>query len=182
MTKKELRQNVRLWKAEHTEQFMAWSLEICRRVADSADWKQAETVLLYYALPDEPCLQLLLDEGLRQQKRILLPVVVGDDLELKEYQGTVALREGAFHILEPAGATFPESRYDEIDLVLVPGMAFDRVGHRLGRGRGYYDRLLPRLSRARKLGICFPFQYMDCIPHESHDVPIDGLVVPDERL
>ena len=182
MTKKELRQSVRLWKTEHKEQFRAWSLEICRRVANSAEWKQAKTVLLYYALPDEPCLQILLDEGLRLQKRILLPVVVGDDLVLKEYQGTASLREGAFHILEPAGEIFPEAHYDEIDLVLVPGMAFDTSGHRLGRGRGYYDRLLPRLPRARKLGICFPFQYLDCIPHESHDIPMDGIVVPNEKL
>lgn len=135
-------------------------------------WQSARTVLLYHALPDEPDLGLLLGKALSLNKQVLLPVVVGDDLVLKYYKGKECLAEGAFHILEPVGETFPRERYGEIDLALIPGMAFDRDGHRLGRGRGYYDRLLPRLSRAYTLGICFPFQLVDHVPSLSHDIPV----------
>lgn len=170
--KQRLRQLVRHEKHKHKGEFKAWSQDICTRVAEASVWQQARNVLLYHALPDEPDLQTLLDEGLRAGKTVLLPVVVGDDLELRHYEGADSLREGAFHILEPQGQLFPPSRYDEIELALVPGMAFDRDGHRLGRGRGYYDRLLPRLSRAHLLGICFPFQLLDEIPSEPHDMPV----------
>ncbi len=153
-----------------------WSSEICRRVGQMACWKEAQTVLLYHALPDEPDLQSLLDEGLLQGKQLLLPVVVGDDLVLKHFKGSDSLREGAFHILEPVGEDFPLEQYHQIDLALIPGMAFDRAGHRLGRGKGYYDRLLPRIPQAHTLGICFPFQFLDAIPSESHDIPVREVI------
>lgn len=175
MTKTELRKYIRRLKADHQADFPAWSQAICRLVLASSRWQSAHTVLLYHALPDEPDLQPLLDAGLAEGKQVLLPVVVGDDLLLKYYAGPDTLREGAFHILEPTGGDFPLSQYADIDLALVPGMAFDRQGHRLGRGRGYYDRLLPRLPRAHRLGICFPFQFLDAVPCEPHDAVMDEI-------
>ena len=142
-----------------------------------ACWKEAQTVLLYHALPDEPDLQSLLDEGLLRGKQLLLPVVVGDDLVLKHFKGKDSLCEGAFHILEPVGEDFPLEQYHQIDLALIPGMAFDYAGHRLGRGKGYYDRLLPRIPQAYKLGVCFPFQLLDSIPSEPHDIPVREVII-----
>jgi 5-formyltetrahydrofolate cyclo-ligase len=77
--------------------------------------------------------------------------------------------------MEPTGPLFAPENYDEIELALIPGMAFDRAGHRLGRGKGYYDRLLPRL-KAQLLGICFPFQLLDEVPAESHDIPVGEII------
>ena len=136
-------------------------------------WRSAHTILLYHALPDEPNLQLLLDEGLKEGKRLLLPVVVGENLVLKSYSGTESMQKGAFGILEPVGTEYSCSAYDEIELALVPGVAFDSEGHRLGRGRGYYDRLLPLLSNAYKLGVCFPFQCVERVPSEAHDMSVN---------
>lgn len=135
-------------------------------------WQSAHTVLLYHALPDEPNLQMLLETALQEDKQVLLPVVVNDDLLLKRYKDDKSLQEGAFHIFEPTGDAFPQDRYDELDLAIIPGMAFDREGHRLGRGRGYYDRLLPRIPHAHTLGICFPFQLLDHVPSLPHDIPV----------
>ena len=171
MTKQELRQFIRRQKSEHAGQFSAWSDAICRSIRQTAAWQRARTVLLYHALPDEP----RLDELFSDTKVFLLPVVVGDDLVLRSYRGDAYMQEGAFHIQEPTGEDFPLERYAEIELAVVPGMAFDREGRRLGRGRGYYDRLLPRLPRAYKLGVCFPFQVVDAIPCEPHDIRVDGL-------
>jgi 5-formyltetrahydrofolate cyclo-ligase len=105
-------------------------------------------------------------------KRVLLPVVKDEDLELRLYEGEDSLRKGAFGIMEPTGETFAEENYDEIQLALVPGMAFDKAGHRLGRGKGYYDRLLPKLKKAKLTGVCFHFQLVDEVPAEPHDISV----------
>ena len=134
---------------------------------------EARIVLLYSALPDEvptlPLLNRLTTEG----KTVLLPRVVSDtDMELRRYTGPNDLEPGAFGIMEPNGPLFAEEHYPDIRLAVIPGMAFDRAGHRLGRGKGYYDRLLPKLTNARLEGICFPFQILDEIPADAHDFPV----------
>ena len=135
----------------------------------------AHTVLLYSALPDEvptlPLLNRLTTEG----KTVLLPRVVSDtDMELRRYTGPNDLEPGAFGIMEPTGELFTD--YDLIDVAVVPGMAFDREGHRLGRGKGYYDRFLAQLPHIYKIGICFPFQLVDKVPADAHDMLMDEVV------
>ena len=107
-----------------------------------------------------------------QKKRLLLPVVKGEELELKEFQGQ--LHEGTFGIQEPEGETF--EAFDQIELVVVPGMAFDKEGKPLGRGKGFYDRLLPKLTNAKKIGICFPYQLVDTVPTDAQDIPMDKII------
>lgn len=170
MTKQELRKHVRELKAQCSpEERARLSEEICRKLMATPQWQDARTVLLYHALPDEVnTLSILRARG----KTMLLPVVVGDDLELRVYDGSTS--EGAFHIQEPTGQLFTD--YSSIDLAVIPGMAFDSEGHRLGRGKGYYDRLLPHLTRAYRLGICFPFQLQDAVPYEEHDIRMDDVI------
>ena len=102
------------------------------------------------------------------------PVVTGDDLELRVYTGPGDLATGAYGIEEPTGALFTD--YDAIDFIVVPGVAFDRNGNRLGRGKGYYDRLLPRIPSAYKAGICFPFQIVEEVPAETFDIRMDEVI------
>lgn len=137
-------------------------------------FRAARTVLLFHSLPDEPCTHDLL-EVWRGRKRLLLPVVCGSEIRLGLYQGKCGLSEGAFRIFEPVDAV---GAADEcIDLVVVPGVAFDARGHRLGRGRGYYDRFLGRLARRPYLlGICFSFQLLPEVPSEPHDVVMDEVL------
>ncbi len=130
-------------------------------------------MLLYHSLPDEVDTHALIRRW-AGRKRILLPVVVGDDLELRLYAGDDRLAPGAFHIEEPRGEPFTD--YAGIDLAVIPGVAFDRAGNRLGRGKGYYDRLLPRLADTYKIGLCYPFQLADSLPAEAHDVRMDEVV------
>lgn len=84
------------------------------------------------------------------------------------------MTRGAFGIMEPSGELFTD--YSRITLAVVPGMAFDSHGHRLGRGKGYYDRFLPLLPQAYKIGVCFPFQLVDDVPIEPTDVVMDEVV------
>ena len=176
MQKAELRQWIRQLKAARSPQWrVETSLDLCRRLLDTTGWKEARTILLYHSLPDEVDTMLLLSEGVKQGKRVLLPRVVGDILELCSYQPS-SLTSGAYGIMEPLGDIFPQDYYSEIDLAVVPGMAFTPDGVRMGRGKGYYDRLLPLLSDAYKVGLCFPFQLLDYIPSEPHDVLMDEIL------
>ena len=152
------------------------SEEICSRVLTSVWWQEAGTLLLYYPLGDEVDVRPLIREAFEGGKRVLLPVVKGSELELHRYEGEASLKEGAFGIMEPMGPLFAEERFDEIDLAVIPGMAFDRAGHRLGRGKGYYDRLLPLLTKARLKGICFAFQLLDEVPTEAHDMQVQEVL------
>lgn len=134
-------------------------------------YKKAKTILLYNALLDEVNTNQLLNDAEDQlQKTVLLPTVVGNELKLKYFNGFESLHEGPFHILEPEGPVFQELQ--SIDLAIVPAMAYDSSGNRLGRGRGYYDRLLPQLN-CPLIGLCFDFQIIDTVPTESHDIPVD---------
>ena len=80
-----------------------------------------------------------------------------------------------YDILEPDGEPFTE--YASIDLAVIPGMAFTLDGERLGRGKGYYDRLLAKMPMVYKLGLCFPFQILDAIPTDENDVLMDEVFV-----
>lgn len=108
-----------------------------------------------------------------KRKHILLPVVQGDELEIRSYHDPSDLTLGAYGIKEPVGAVFHD--YTRIDLVIAPGVAFDTSGSRLGRGKGYYDKLLAKLT-AYKIGICFPFQLLDEIPAEEFDIQVDEVI------
>lgn len=129
--------------------------------------------MLYHSLKDEVDTHEFIRKWSRK-KRILLPVVVGDDLELRIYTGPEDMTIGAYGIEEPIGELFTD--YAAIDFIAVPGVAFDRSGNRLGRGKGYYDRLLPRIPSAYKAGICFPFQLVEEVPAEAFDIRMDKVI------
>lgn len=173
MTKRELRQQIRTQKRRLSAAELAvMSEDICSKVLALASWQEAGTLLLYYPLPDEVDVRLLIKDAFESGKKVLLPVVKGDELELHLYEGEASLKEGAFGIMEPTGPLFAPIHYDEIELAIIPGMAFDSAGHRLGRGKGYYDRLLPNLRDAKLIGVCFPFQFLEEVPAEAHDISV----------
>lgn len=135
-------------------------------------FRQATTVLLYHALPDEVNTHELIHRY-AGTKRILLPAVEGESLSLHVYDEKEGTRRGAFHIQEAKGPLF--SAYEQINLAVIPGMAFDAAGHRLGRGKGYYDRLLPQLA-CPTIGLCFSFQLVHGVPTDAHDRKVDRVL------
>ena len=118
-------------------------------------FRAANTILLYHSLGDEVDTHTFIKKW-SSEKRILLPVVVGDDLELRIYTGPDDMTTGSYGIEEPTGEVFTD--YAAIDFIAVPGVAFDRKGNRLGRGNGYYERRLPRHPSTSHTGICIPFK------------------------
>ncbi len=173
--KKEIRQRIRQLKRRCDRQTLdRLSASALNHLRQLPEWQTAHTILLYAALPDEVPTQTLIAEAASAGKQVLLPAVVGSDLELRLYTGDNDLDIGAFNIEEPKGKAF--TRFEDIELAIIPGVAFTPEGLRLGRGRGYYDRLLPRLSAALKIGLCWPFQLLDELPAEPHDQPMDMVV------
>lgn len=141
-------------------------------------FRAANTVLLYHSLPDEVDTHAFIRKW-SCGKRILLPVVKGNDLELRLYTGPEDMAIGAYGIEEPTGEVFTD--YAAIEFIAVPGVAFDLKGNRLGRGKGYYDRLLPHIPSAYKAGICFPFQVVEEVPAESFDIRMDIIITTNEN-
>ena len=175
MTKQILRSQIRTAKRQHSQaQLAAFSKNLCDKILNMTIYQSAHTLLLYSPLTDETDVSPIINDAYENGKTVLLPKVVDDDLELHIYKGVDTWERGAFGILEPKGEVFLD--YDQVEVAIVPGMAFDMAGHRLGRGKGYYDRLLPRLTQAHKIGVCFPFQYLDEIPCEAHDVVMDEVI------
>lgn len=172
MTKRELRQAMRRQKHLHPGDDAS---EVINRLRKHPRLVNADTLLLYSALPDEVPTQSLIDELVAQGKTVLLPRVVNDtEMELRQYTGMQDLQAGAFGILEPTGKLFTD--YEKIDVVVVPGMAFDKEGHRLGRGKGYYDRFLAKIRNTYKIGLCFPWQLVDNVPTDEHDILMDEIM------
>ena len=177
MLKHELRQRIRQMKRQFTpQQLEELSIPILTRLQPLLH--DADVVMAYYSLPDEVYTHDLLDTLVEAGKTVLLPEVVDDKtMVLRRYCSKKDLREGAFHIMEPIGEPFTD--FSIIDVILVPGVAFDVQGHRLGRGRGYYDRFLYSLradTKVRSIGVCFDFQKVLEVPVGPHDVPVDMVV------
>ena len=109
------------------------------------------------------------------EKTLLLPCVQGDDLVLRRYMGPECMVSGEqFGIGEPTGPEWTD--LGAVELIVVPGVAFDSEGNRMGRGRGFYDRLLKSTPRAAKVGVAYDFQMLDHIATEPHDVRMDRVI------
>lgn len=173
--KRLLRKRIKEIKAEYSaDELERMSADVIGNLLNDADLQRGKTIVAYYSLPDEVDTRMLIHTLVQQGKTVLLPTVVGDDIVLRHYEGSHSLRIGQYGISEPQGKVFCD--YDNIDVVIVPGIAFDSDGHRLGRGKGYYDRFLPTVKSAVKIGICFPFQFLENIPFEQHDAAMTKVV------
>ena len=176
MDKAEVRKQIReLKRAVPLEEKILRSEGIMRQVEALPAFQQAATVLLYWSMADEVQTHAFVEKWYKD-KVLLLPCVDGDDLRLRQYTGPECMVAGEqFGIGEPTGEEF--MNLDAVELIMVPGVAFDRTGNRMGRGRGFYDRLLKSTPNAMKVGVAFDFQLLDSVPTEPHDVKMDKVIV-----
>ena len=170
-----LQQGVKRLRALMTDkELMRRSVKVWSRIETNPRFLQAASVLLYWSMHGEVHTHDFIRRW-RDEKTIILPVVDGDRLRLALFEGEQSLRRNAamMNLYEPQGNDYPSPH--TIELAIVPGVAFDRSHHRLGRGRGYYDRLLPQL-KTYNIGVCFEFQLFDTIPYEENDVSMHEVV------
>jgi 5-formyltetrahydrofolate cyclo-ligase len=143
-------------------------------------WSAAKFPALYVSTGGEASTRRILEELFRAGRAVALPRVEGAELRLHRVTSFADLIPGKFGILEPDPAT-PSVAPGEPDLVIVPGVAFDRRGHRVGYGKGYYDRLLA-VAEAPTLALAYGFQLVHHIPDEEHDKRMDYILTPDELI
>ena len=137
-------------------------------------FEKARRIVLYHSLPDElPTVEML--NVWSGEKTLLLPRVVGDVMDIVAFHAG-ELTTGSFNIQEPTGNEIITD-FGVTDVAIIPGVAFDRNGNRLGHGKGYYDRF-PGI----KIGICADFRLVDAIPAEAHDVKMDYVITPSTTI
>lgn len=176
MDKKSLRQYIRNAKRQFTQSELSeLSFRIVSSLMDNAELCRASNVMLYYPLSDEVDVTPLLDALYANGKVVYLPKVISDtEMTLHEYTGKHSLAKGSFGILEPSTPAVDD--IGKVQVAIVPGMAFDRNCHRLGRGKGYYDRFLARNNNIYKIGVCFPFQMVKEVECDEFDVMMNCVV------
>ena len=179
-TKEGLRQEIRQkLQAQSPADRRKKSLIIEEKLFNLEPFKKAALVCFYVSTPVEVDTASMIDRALRAGKRILVPRINdGGSLqlyEIKDRQGD--LEKGAFGIMEPLPSRTRLADAKEMGCVITPGVAFDRTNHRLGRGKGFYDRFLAGLGPGvAKIGIAFSFQIVEEVPRAGHDVRLDVIL------
>jgi 5-formyltetrahydrofolate cyclo-ligase len=158
------------------------SRELCALLSLQPIWSRAASVLCFAPLTDEPDITCVIDDALHANKTVALPRFdsAAGHYSAAQITARSQLVPGQFGALEPA-AGCPAIPLNQLDLVLVPGVAFDFAGRRLGRGKGFYDRLLAEV-RGHKCGVAFDEQIVAQLPEEPHDVRVDSILTPSRWL
>lgn len=145
--------------------------QVFSRLESLVAFTMADRILIYNSLPDELSTRDFISRW-KSVKHFFLPRVNGIDLDILPYDST-RMSLGAFRIEEPQGDDITDPAL--MELIIVPAMAYDRKGNRLGRGKGYYDRLLPR-SKALRIGVAYDFQLVDELETDPFDQPVDIVI------
>ena len=144
---------------------------IAERLFRQKEYKRAEKVLLYFSIGSEVNTCRII-KGALKTKKVFLPFVDGDTMGYARISSLEELEPGPYGIMEPRDKS--PSR-EGLDLVVVPGIAFDETGHRVGYGGGYYDKFLPH-TKAFTIGLAYEAQVVEDIPAEGHDCPVKKIV------
>lgn len=173
-SKKELRKRVKsLVKAMASDARAVEASAVAEQLLHHPKVQLAATIALFASLPDEIDTTQLI-EALATKTSVVLPRLLGDEMDFYPYSAN-AMHSGAMGILEPDGDV-PIAPQD-IDVMILPGLAFTADGLRLGRGKGYYDKYMSRERyRAYTIGICHTVQLLDTLPVEPHDKRLDEVV------
>ncbi len=162
------------------------SQEIIKKIARLESWRQATKIALYRSIKEEPLLNELGALALQDGKEVYYPWLDSESdhiglAQVSNFEDDLEI--GAFDIEEPCKELQKSSNPEEIELFLVPGIAFGESGERLGRGKGFYDKLLNSYPEAFKIGVSFDFQvFKEPIPQQNHDIRMDMLITPQRLL
>ena len=165
-------------KSQDSQVSAAQSRSIMKTLVGRKEFQAAGKILIYLSKDGEVGTDNLLVRAFEFGKRVCVPVVdrESDELRISELPGPDAsFRLGAFGVREPEDLNFVSP--DQIDLVVVPGLAFDRRGGRIGYGKGYYDGLLSRLdSQVPRIALAFEYQVLDTVPQDGNDIQVDAII------
>lgn len=158
------------------------SIEICDRVIGMPEYERADVILAYMCAKGEVDVSKIVDDAHSRGKRVAFPLCIADGgLRLLIPQTPESFTVGAYGIPEPAIDDSIEVEPSELDLIIVPAVAYTRECLRLGQGGGYYDRLLGKTS-AFTVGVGYDFQLLESLPVEAHDIPLDCVALPSQLI
>ena len=155
------------------------SLRIAQKLMRTAGFQKARNIMAYMPLPREVDTRPVLAKLLAMGKNIFLPALDRAKGEIRIFRVTNLRRDlmpGNYGILEPRPARCAAGRPSGLDLILVPGVGFDKKGGRLGHGKGYFDKFLRKAKRAEKIGLAFREQLLKKVPLEKHDQRVDRVI------
>jgi len=178
-----LRKEIKEKRRKHIkEEQRKKSKEIKEKLLSVKEYREAKTVLFYVSYNGEVFTHEMIKEALKD-KKIVVPIsnVETQTLCLSILESWDDLEPSSYSILEPKKECIREISIDEIDIVIVPGVAFDLNGNRMGHGKGYYDKLLAKI-KTTTIGLCFEFQLVEKIQTESHDKPVDIIITENRTI
>lgn len=143
-------------------------------VINSKEFQPVKVIGAYFAFGSEVKTDLIIERAIMLGKKIALPSVKEDKITFYEFSSSKHLIRRRFGIMEPV----PYKRVSKIDLLVVPGIAFDKKGYRLGYGKGYYDRLLSG-KRTFSIGLAYSFQLLENLPHDRYDKRLNAIASED---
>ena len=156
------------------------SRSIMKTLLSLKEFQSADKILIYLSKEGEVGTHDLLGRAFELGKQVCIPVVdrESNELRISELPGPdVRFRLGAFGVREPAEEDLNFVSPDQMDLVIAPGLAFDRRGGRVGYGKGYYDRLLSRVgSQIPRIALAFDYQVLDAVPQDENDIRVDAII------
>lgn len=156
-------------------------LQIFNRLIASSAFQNAQKIGVYYSFSSEVDTHQIITEALKMHKKIFLPAVIDKDLEFRQFNPEkIMLETGPYGIKQPSEESYKINK-NELDLIIVPGLAFDIELNRLGYGGGYYDRFLSNLS-CLKLALAYDFQVVRQLPASPGDIKMDALLTEKKAL
>ena len=175
MNKQELRKAIRQRKRAMTpEEIESRSQALCRKFLESDDYQKAKTIYGYLPYNQEVRTVPILERALADGKRVAVPKVYGDEMKFIYLEDLTQVAVGYAGIPEPI-ADGPVAQ-DTDALVLMPGLAFDPQGHRIGYGGGFYDKFLSREPGHKTVALCYEFQMVQHLQTEEFDIPVDTVI------
>lgn len=158
------------------------SIEICDRVIGIPEYESSDVILAYMCAKGEVDVSKIVDDAISRGKRVAFPLCIANGgLRLLIPKTTESFTVGAYGIMEPAIDDSIEIEPSELDLIIVPAVAYTRECLRLGQGGGYYDRLLEKAA-AFTVGVGYDFQLLESLPVEPHDIPLDCVALPSRLI
>lgn len=182
--KKDRRREFRAKAAAHATEEQTLSAQVSKSVLDyfraSQNIRKSKWIGCFQALPGEPNLESIFAELRAEGYKLAFPTVHGDDLRFFEINSNQDWQQGPWGLREPSPERAKKVELQTLDILLIPGLAFDKVGVRLGRGKGFYDRTLQNFE-GTKIGITYAYALAPELPCEAHDVRMD-LIITDEGV
>lgn len=181
--KKELRKEIikKRDELDYTEKTIK-DKKIIEKLKDTKEYKEAKGIFVYIGFGSEINTKILIEDALEDGKEVCVPKVIKKDMVFIKINSLENLVTSSYGILEPVGDK-NNFNVDNLGLIIMPGLAFDKQGNRLGYGGGYYDKFLSNNKiNVKKIALAYDFQILDKVPSEEHDIKVDSIITEEKEI